>query len=113
MLVAATFLNPSSLGLPETVQGIPFIQSLIIIHLCIVGVLLIFLVFEISIDYSYHNRIQAEQDKYKADTEEPWKKQCETYKKWLLAVESPTVTEKGEVELRPSAAGTGTEEEPE
>ena len=58
IVAASSMLNPSFLGLPLNVQGVPFVQSVVIIHIGIAGLVLVYLFamrlidkrFELSIE---------------------------------------------------------------
>ena len=58
IVAASSMLNPSFLGLPLNVQGVPFVQSIVIIHIGIAGFVLVYLFtmrlidkrFELSIE---------------------------------------------------------------
>lgn len=82
LLASATMLNPSFLGLPEGVQGVPFIQSIIIIHFCVAGLLLAYTMGVFVTDMLYDKTVEDEKKKYTKTTKAVWKQHAAVYNKW-------------------------------
>jgi len=82
LLAAATMLNPSFLGLPENVQGIPFIQSLVIIHILLTTCVMVYALRIFITDMAYELIVLSEQKKYMGETKAVWKRHAARHNKW-------------------------------
>ena len=54
---ASYMLNPATLGLPADVEGVPFVLSLVIIHLCICALMLFSLGRELIVEHFWSRKI--------------------------------------------------------
>ena len=87
MISAAAMLNPSFLGLPETVRGVPFAQSLVIIHMAISFMLLVISLRDVGVDYLYQYAIEREEKAYHTSTASIWKTHAATYQRWAQLID--------------------------
>ena len=79
---AGTMLNPSFLGLPDNTQGIPFVQSLVIIHMVVAMILMADSLQAVVIDYIYEPKVDDETKAYKKSMDDVWKSNAAVYGKW-------------------------------
>jgi len=82
LLVSSTMLNPSFLGLPGTVQGIPFLQSLVVIQMAIAVLVLVYTMSIFFTDWWFEQAVEDEARKYIKSHVGVYKKHVGTYEKW-------------------------------
>jgi len=82
MIGAGTMLNPAFLGLPLNVSGIPFIQSLVLIHMAIAMVVLAYTLSIAYTDWYYAGKIEDHQRAYVKSMVGVWKKHTGIFAKW-------------------------------
>ena len=83
---AIIMLNPTVLGLPSNVQGVPFLQSIVIIHIVISLVLLLYTLRCFVIDKYYESTLIGESKNYHASSTGVWKKHAAVHTKWADAL---------------------------
>lgn len=82
MVASGVMLNPSFLGLPTTVQGVPFVQSLVIIHMLVCVVVLTHSLGVVATDFRYQMQVEDEERKYHKVKSGVWQSHAATFKKW-------------------------------
>lgn len=82
MVVAGAMLNPAFLGLPGNVSGVPFVQSLVIIHMMVALIMLIYTGSVVTTDLYYEKALEDTERDYDASVKGVWKKHASTYTHW-------------------------------
>lgn len=74
-------LNPAFLGLPDTVEGVPFVQSIVIIHMIITFLLLVYSGREAFLDLKYKEVLRHHAEAHFVMTQKPKNQAIAAYKK--------------------------------
>jgi len=92
-VTAGTFLDPEFLGLPQNVSGIPFVQSLSILHMVVAICMLAFSIQVFATDWMYEDRMDKGSDAYDEAVKKDWETHSETYNKWVKRLGIGAVSE--------------------
>lgn len=89
IVAASAMLNPNFLGLPGDVQGVPFVQSLPIVHMIITFIALAYTLRNMLWDIAYESKVLAEVKKYHKETTGVWKGVgVKTWKKYVELIQA-------------------------
>ena len=111
LIGASAMLNPSFLGLPSTVAGIPFIQSLVLIHMVVSCVLLCYTLAAVANDLRYETRVESEEKKYKRSQDQVFQQHVSAFSKIAERFthcepeKEPLAGENGQTKAAASASG--------
>ena len=79
---AAAMMDPSFLGLPAHVEGMPFVQSLVLIHLLVVLGFLSYTLGCIVQDSRYELKVENAERAHKASLVKVWQSNASIFEKW-------------------------------
>jgi len=92
-VTAGTFLDPEFLGLPQNVSGVPFVQSLSILHMVVAICMLAFSIQVFATDWMNEPRMEEGTDNYDEAVQKIWGKHSETYIKWVKRLGLDAISE--------------------
>jgi len=92
-VTAGTFLDPDFLGLPQNVSGVPFVQSLSILHMVVAIFMLGFTINIFANDWMNEPRMEEGTDNYDEAVQKIWEKHSETYTKWVKRLGLDAISE--------------------
>jgi len=82
LIAASSMLNPQFMGLPSNVSGVPFIQSLVMIHILVSMLLLIYSARCMLMDAYFLKMKQDCEDAHDESIKKVWQNHSNTYSRW-------------------------------
>jgi hypothetical protein len=104
VVAAAAMMDPSFLGLPRHVEGVPFVQSLIIIHLIVVLAFLCYTMQGIIQDNWYELKVEDAEKAHKASLIKTWQMNSSIFQKWAGKLNMSTTLTVAERDEQPVGA---------
>ena len=108
VVAGSLMLNPVNLGLPANVQGVPFVQCLVIIHLGVSAMFILYVARQVVKEHHWNRHMVTPRAELNESHKNAWKKASKTYKELIEQVLPPLDSDEPPSSYGEAALASGT-----